>query len=91
MSAASTQNQAMNALVFLYRKVLERPLDEVIDAVRAERKLSPPPRPSPSDGERVAEGRVRGFGGSQHEPTAWAGEGNAVCSPVALGARRPVL
>ena len=25
--AASTQNQAMNALVFLYRKVLEQPLD----------------------------------------------------------------
>jgi Phage integrase, N-terminal SAM-like domain len=37
--AASTQNQAMNALVFLYRKVLDKPLDEVIDAVRAERKI----------------------------------------------------
>ena len=36
--AASTQNQAMNALVFLYRKVLQKPLDEAIDAVRAERK-----------------------------------------------------
>jgi hypothetical protein len=32
--AASTQNQAMNALVFLYRKVLEKPLDEVADARR---------------------------------------------------------
>ncbi len=40
--AASTQNQAMNALVFLYRKVLDRPLDEVIDAVRAERKINVP-------------------------------------------------
>ena len=40
--AASTQNQAMNALVFLYRKVLEKPLDEVIDAVRAERKVNVP-------------------------------------------------
>jgi hypothetical protein len=28
--AASTQNQAVNALVFLYRKVLEKPLAEVI-------------------------------------------------------------
>jgi integron integrase len=40
--AASTQNQAMNALVFLYRKVLVQPLDEVIDAVRAERKVNVP-------------------------------------------------
>jgi site-specific recombinase XerD len=35
--APSTQNQAMNALVFLYRQVLEQPLDEKIDAIRAER------------------------------------------------------
>jgi len=31
----STQNQAMNALFFLYKKVLKRPLDEIINAVRA--------------------------------------------------------
>ena len=40
--AASTQNQAMNALVFLYRKVLDQPLGERIDAVRAERKANVP-------------------------------------------------
>jgi Phage integrase, N-terminal SAM-like domain len=40
--AASTQNQAMNALVFLYRQVLKIPLDEKIDAVRAERKVNAP-------------------------------------------------
>ena len=40
--AASTQNQAMNALVFLYKRVLEKPLDDVIDAVRAERKVNVP-------------------------------------------------
>src|ERR1035441_3298647 len=40
--AASTQNQAMNALVFLYKKVLAMPLDERIDAVRAERKVNVP-------------------------------------------------
>jgi integron integrase len=40
--AASTQNQAMNALVFLYRKVLAKPLDQAIDAVRAERKVNVP-------------------------------------------------
>jgi hypothetical protein len=32
----------MNALVFLYRKVLEVPLDQKIDAVRAERKQNVP-------------------------------------------------
>jgi site-specific recombinase XerD len=40
--SASTQNQAMNALVFLYRKVLETPLEERIDAVRAERRMTVP-------------------------------------------------
>jgi integron integrase len=40
--SASTQNQAMNALVFLYRKVLEVPLNERIDAVRAERRVVVP-------------------------------------------------
>ena len=33
--AASTQNQAFNALLFLYRKVLERPLDSIENVVRA--------------------------------------------------------
>ena len=40
--APATQNQAMNALVFLYKRVLEVPLDEAIDAVRAQRKLHVP-------------------------------------------------
>ena len=40
--AASTQNQAMNALVFLYKKVLGNSLGETIDAVRAERKVNVP-------------------------------------------------
>jgi len=33
--AASTQNQALNALVFVYKHVLERPLGEITGAVRA--------------------------------------------------------
>jgi len=39
--AASTQNQALGALLFLYRHVLQLPLDERIDAIRAKssRKL----------------------------------------------------
>lgn len=38
--AAATQNQALNALVFLYRKVLDTPLGDIGAAVRAKR----PPR-----------------------------------------------
>ncbi|NLI83451.1 MAG: integron integrase [Deltaproteobacteria bacterium] len=40
--APSTQNQAMNALVFLYKKVLKESLDGAIDAVRAPRKINIP-------------------------------------------------
>jgi integron integrase len=35
--AAATQNQALNALLFLYKQVLNKPLDEAINAVRARR------------------------------------------------------
>ena len=35
--ASATQNQALNALVFLYRNVLERPLGECTGIVRAKR------------------------------------------------------
>lgn len=40
--APSTQNQAMNALVFLYKKVLKNHLDEEINAVRANKKIHVP-------------------------------------------------
>ncbi len=40
--AASTQKQALNALVFLYRDVLLIPLDQSIAPVRAKRKRRPP-------------------------------------------------
>ena len=33
--AISTQNQAMNALVFLYKQILEHPLKKTVDAVRS--------------------------------------------------------
>jgi site-specific recombinase XerD len=35
--AASTQNQALSALLFLYRFVLEQPILEPLDAIRAKR------------------------------------------------------
>ena len=40
--APSTQNQAMNALVFLYKRVLKTPLKEEINAVRASKKTNIP-------------------------------------------------
>lgn len=40
--APATQNQAMNALVFLYKRVLEQPLEGKIDALRAEAKVHVP-------------------------------------------------
>ena len=40
--AKSTQNQAMNALVFLYKRVLKTPLDDEINAVRSAKKKNIP-------------------------------------------------
>lgn len=40
--SSSTQNQAMNALIFLYKQVLKNPLHESINAVRAARKVNVP-------------------------------------------------
>jgi integron integrase len=40
--AAATQNQAMNALVFLYKRVLNQALADRINAVRADKKVNVP-------------------------------------------------
>jgi integron integrase len=40
--AAATQNQALNALVFLYRQVLKLPLEELDEVVRAKKPLRLP-------------------------------------------------
>jgi len=40
--AAATQNQAMNALVFLYKRVLKQELPGSINAVRADKKVNVP-------------------------------------------------
>jgi integron integrase len=40
--AASTQNQALNALLFLYREVLDQKLDHNLDAARARRSKHVP-------------------------------------------------
>jgi integron integrase len=36
--SASTQNQAFNAILFLFRNVLDKPIDDIGEAVRAKRK-----------------------------------------------------
>lgn len=40
--SSSTQNQAMNALIFLYKRVLKQPPEQEINAVRAPRKINVP-------------------------------------------------
>ncbi len=40
--AASTQRQALNAIVFLYRDVLQAPLEQSIAPIRSKRKNHPP-------------------------------------------------
>ncbi len=40
--AASTQNQALNAIVFLYKQVLKQPLGDFSQAVRAKRPIREP-------------------------------------------------
>jgi site-specific recombinase XerD len=40
--AAATQNQAMNALVFLYKRVLNHPLEDRINAIHADKKVNVP-------------------------------------------------
>jgi integron integrase len=40
--AAATQNQAMNALVFVYKRVLKHPLEDRINAIRADKKVNMP-------------------------------------------------
>jgi integron integrase len=51
--AASTQNQALSALLFLYRHVLRQPLSESIDAVRARQSKHLPTVLTPEEVQRV--------------------------------------
>ena len=51
--AKSTQNQAFNALIFLYREVLKRPLEGRVDAVRSRKKQRLPVVMSKEETHRV--------------------------------------
>jgi len=52
----STQNQAFNALIFLYREVLKKPLEGRIDAVRSSKKQRLPIVMSKEETQRVLSG-----------------------------------
>lgn len=52
---ASTQNQALNALVFLYREVLHQPLGDFADFARAQRPIRVPEVLSREETRRVLE------------------------------------
>jgi integron integrase len=54
--AASTQNQALNALLFLYKNVLQKPLDEPIHALRAKRRKPMPVVLSQKEVRRLLDG-----------------------------------
>jgi site-specific recombinase XerD len=51
--AAATQNQALNAILFLYRHVLQRELDRRIDAIRAKRPIRLPVVLSPEEARAI--------------------------------------
>jgi len=53
--APATQNQALNALVFLYKAVLERPLGEIPGTVRAKKRPRLPVVLTPQEVARVLE------------------------------------
>jgi len=51
--SASTQNQALNALVFMYKHVIGRPLGDIVGAVRAKRPSRLPVVLSPEEVRKV--------------------------------------
>ncbi len=57
--AASTQRQALNALIFLYRHVLDKPVEDKIDPVKAKKRRRPPVVMTKSEVRRVLD-QMRG-------------------------------
>ena len=76
--SASTQNQALNALLFLYRHVLQDPLPWLQDVVRAQRPIHLPVVLTPDEARMVLE-RMHGVdpdldGVPDDEPGAVGGD-----------------
>jgi integrase len=61
--AASTQNQALSAILFLYREVLQQELDLNLDAVRAKRPRRLPTVLTNEEGSLPTNGRGFATGG----------------------------
>lgn len=57
--AASTQNQAFNALIFLYANVIGKPLGDISDTIRAKRSTRTPVVLTPSQYSAVARWSAR--------------------------------
>ena len=53
--AAATQRQALNAIVFLYKQVLDLPVSDNIDPVRAKKHIRPPVVMTKNEIQRVFE------------------------------------
>lgn len=51
--AASTQRQALNAIIFLYKHVLDQPVEELIEHIRAQKQRRPPVVMSQAEVQRV--------------------------------------
>ncbi|MBU4001090.1 MAG: phage integrase N-terminal SAM-like domain-containing protein [Proteobacteria bacterium] len=51
--SASTQRQALNAIIFLYRHVLDKPVEDQLDPVRAKKYRRPPVVMTQSEVQRV--------------------------------------
>jgi integrase len=53
--AAATQRQALNAIVFLYRHVLDQPVEDLLEPVKAKRHSRPPVVMTQTEALRVFE------------------------------------
>jgi integrase len=51
--SASTQRQALNAIVFLYRHVLDQPIEDQLEPVRAKKRFRPPAVMTQAEVQRV--------------------------------------
>jgi integrase len=51
--SASTQRQALNAIVFLYRRVLDQPIEDQLEPVRAKKHSRPPVVMTQAEVQRV--------------------------------------
>ena len=56
--SASTQRQALNAIIFLYRHVLDQPIEDRLEPVKAKRHARPPTVMTQSEVQRVMEQMV---------------------------------